>query len=115
MAGKVIRIDLGTTNSVVAVVEGGELTVIVNQEGDPHVGQVAKPARSQTRGERGELSREGHGTIDARQRQGRRPYRSSTSRIFRPSASEVNGLCRNAIPGLRTPCWTMASSVYPDM
>ena len=43
------------------------------------------------------------------------PYRSSTSRIFRPSVSEVNGLCRNAIPGLRTPCWTMASSVYPDM
>ena len=34
---------------------------------------------------------------------------------LRPSVSEVNGLCRNAIPGLRTPCWTMASSVYPDM
>src|SRR6195256_6407371 len=33
MAGKVIGIDLGTTNSVVAVVEGGEPTVIVNQEG----------------------------------------------------------------------------------
>jgi hypothetical protein len=42
-------------------------------------------------------------------------YLSSTSRIFLPSASELNGLCRNAIPGLRTPCWTMASSVYPDM
>jgi molecular chaperone DnaK len=33
MAGKVIGIDLGTTNSVVAVMEGGEPTVIVNQEG----------------------------------------------------------------------------------
>jgi molecular chaperone DnaK len=33
MAGKVIGIDLGTTNSVVAVMEGGEATVIVNQEG----------------------------------------------------------------------------------
>jgi molecular chaperone DnaK len=33
MAGKVIGIDLGTTNSVVAVMEGGQPTVIVNQEG----------------------------------------------------------------------------------
>src|SRR5438128_1081975 len=33
MAGRVIGIDLGTTNSVVAVLEGGEPTVIVNQEG----------------------------------------------------------------------------------
>jgi molecular chaperone DnaK len=33
MASKVIGIDLGTTNSVVAVMEGGEPTVIVNQEG----------------------------------------------------------------------------------
>ncbi|HXI29496.1 MAG TPA: molecular chaperone DnaK [Vicinamibacterales bacterium] len=32
-AGKVIGIDLGTTNSVVAVMEGGQPTVIVNQEG----------------------------------------------------------------------------------
>ena len=53
---KVIGIDLGTTNSVVAVMEGGEATVIVNQEGgrttpsvvgftkdgDRPVGQVAK-------------------------------------------------------------------------
>ncbi len=53
---KVIGIDLGTTNSVVSVMEGGEPTVIVNQEGgrttpsivgfakdgDRLVGQVAK-------------------------------------------------------------------------
>src|SRR4051812_19762678 len=30
---KIIGIDLGTTNSVVAVMEGGEATVIPNQEG----------------------------------------------------------------------------------
>src|SRR5882672_1450031 len=53
---KVIGIDLGTTNSVVAVMEGGDPVVIVNQEGgrttpsvvgfgkdgDRLVGQVAK-------------------------------------------------------------------------
>ncbi len=56
MPSKVIGIDLGTTNSVVAVMEGGEPAVIVNQEGarttpsvvaiasdgDRLVGQVAK-------------------------------------------------------------------------
>src|SRR6201981_1352135 len=31
---KIIGIDLGTTNSVVAVMEGGEVTVIPNQEGN---------------------------------------------------------------------------------
>ncbi len=31
--GKVIGIDLGTTNSVVAVMEGGEPSVITNPEG----------------------------------------------------------------------------------
>ncbi|MCA9429625.1 MAG: Hsp70 family protein, partial [Candidatus Omnitrophica bacterium] len=31
---KVIGIDLGTTNSVVSVIEGGEPTVITNAEGN---------------------------------------------------------------------------------
>ena len=31
--GKIIGIDLGTTNSVVAVMEGGEPTVITNPDG----------------------------------------------------------------------------------
>ena len=34
MGSKIIGIDLGTTNSVVAVMEGGEAKVIVNQEGN---------------------------------------------------------------------------------
>jgi molecular chaperone DnaK len=45
MPGKVIGIDLGTTNSVVAVMEGGQPVVIVNQEGarlTPSVIGIAK-------------------------------------------------------------------------
>ena len=33
MADRIIGIDLGTTNSVVAIMEGGEPRVIVNAEG----------------------------------------------------------------------------------
>ena len=47
MAGKVIGIDLGTTNSVVAVMEGGQPAVIVNQEGariTPSVVAISKEA-----------------------------------------------------------------------
>src|SRR3989338_76447 len=32
--GKIIGIDLGTTNSVVAIMEGGSPKIIVNEEGD---------------------------------------------------------------------------------
>ncbi|MDZ4178414.1 MAG: Hsp70 family protein, partial [Coriobacteriia bacterium] len=56
--GKVLGIDLGTTNSAVAILEGGEPTIIINSEGDrttPSVvafrkdGErvVGKPAKNQ--------------------------------------------------------------------
>ena len=38
MADKVIGIDLGTTNSVVSVMEGGDPVVIPNAEGGRRVG-----------------------------------------------------------------------------
>ena len=38
--GKIIGIDLGTTNSVVAVMEGGEPTVIPSAEGERLVPSV---------------------------------------------------------------------------
>jgi molecular chaperone DnaK len=34
MAEKIIGIDLGTTNSVVAIIEEGQPTVVINAEGD---------------------------------------------------------------------------------
>ena len=34
MSEKIIGIDLGTTNSVVAIIEGGQPTVIINEEGE---------------------------------------------------------------------------------
>ena len=38
MSSKIIGIDLGTTNSCVAIMEGGKLRVIENAEGDvPHL------------------------------------------------------------------------------
>jgi len=49
--GKVVGIDLGTTNSVVAVMEGGKPVVIANAEGmtTPSVAS-AKRARRRTNG-----------------------------------------------------------------
>ena len=32
--GKILGIDLGTTNSAMAVMEGGEPTILINAEGD---------------------------------------------------------------------------------
>jgi molecular chaperone DnaK len=49
MSGKVIGIDLGTTNSVVAVMENGQPTVIVNQEGARTTPSVVALTRDQER------------------------------------------------------------------
>jgi molecular chaperone DnaK len=47
--GKIIGIDLGTTNSVVAVMEGGEPTVITNPEGSRLTPSVVAVTRSNER------------------------------------------------------------------
>jgi molecular chaperone DnaK len=49
MAGKVIGIDLGTTNSVVAVLEGGQPAVVVNQEGSRLTASVVGIAKDSER------------------------------------------------------------------
>jgi molecular chaperone DnaK len=49
MPGKMIGIDLGTTNSVVAVMEGGQPAVIVNQEGSRLTPSVVGFARDSER------------------------------------------------------------------
>ena len=41
--GKIIGIDLGTTNSVVAVMEGGEPTVIASAEGVTQIEAAGQP------------------------------------------------------------------------
>ncbi|MFB3127400.1 MAG: Hsp70 family protein, partial [Candidatus Acidiferrales bacterium] len=44
--GKIIGIDLGTTNSVVAVMQGGEPVVVTNQEGSRLTPSVVGFAKS---------------------------------------------------------------------
>src|SRR5438034_199590 len=59
MPNKVIGIDLGTTNSVVAVMEGGQPAVIVNQEGarlTPSVVAFANDAQRQATKDAGRIA-----------------------------------------------------------
>lgn len=40
---------------------------------------------------------------------------SRTSLTLFSRAAKVKGFCKNAVPGSKTPWWTMALSGYPDM
>ena len=118
MGSKVIGIDLGTTNSVVAVMEGGQPAVIVNQEGNRTtpsvvaftkdgerlVGQVAK-RQAVTNPENtvfsikrfmGRSSRGGHERSGPRAVQGRGDRRAATP-ASRSAASSIRRL--------RSPRW----------
>ena len=59
--GKIIGIDLGTTNSCVAVMEGGEPTVITSPEGGRTTPSVVGFTKE---GDRLVGAPEGHGVVD---------------------------------------------------
>ncbi len=90
---KIIGIDLGTTNSVVAVMEGKEVKVIPNQEGnrltpsvvaftdkgDVLVGELARVRRSPIRRRRSTRSSGSWGAGTAKWRPKRRWFRTKSS------------------------------------
>ncbi len=113
MADKVIGIDLGTTNSVVAVMEGGDPVVIPNAEGgrttpsvvgftkdgERLVGQVAKRQAVTNPAEHGLLHQAVHGPQDERgEGRGRRAFRT---RWWRAATTSPRSRCRAS--GTRAP------------